>query len=366
MQVGIIGAGHWAEIAHLPSFAKCRNAKVVSICDTNFSLAKDVAKKFEIAEVNEDYHSIVDRDDIDIIDICSSADSHYEIALEAIRNEKSILCEKPLSTNYEKTRELAKLAVEKRVKTKMGFTFRYSPALREMKQRIENGFIGQPYLFNGFEQNSQFINPVTPFRWNPQKNSNTLMRGSLEEYAPHLIDLGLWLMDDITQVIGVMKNFVPSRWIRDLKKKLPINIEDATVWLAEFANGAEATFQSSFIAIGGYPGVEVRIFGSKGAMVARLVQESSAFETLSAATPDDPHFKPVKLSYKQRGKSEREWFQVYYSNLVRTFIEEVLNNKEPEGNFVDGSKVQEVEDAVHLSHLKKKWIPLPLLKNRSR
>ena len=364
--MGIIGAGHWAQVAHLPSFARCRKAKVVSICDTNLPLANKIAKKFAIADVNEDYRSIVERDDIDVVDICSSANSHYQIALEAIKKGKSIICEKPLSTDYEKARELAKLAVEKRVKTKMGFTFRYSPALREMKRRIDNGFIGQPYLFNGFEQNSQFINPLTPFRWNPGKDSSEMIRGSLEEYAPHLIDIGLWFLGDITQVIGSMKNFVPSRWIRDLKKKLPINIEDATVWLAEFANGTEATFQSSFVAIGGYPGVEVRIFGSRGAMIARLVQESSAFETLSAATPDDPHFKLVKLSYKQRGKSEREWFQVYYGNLVRAFVEEVLNNKEPEGNFVDGSKVQEIEDAVHLSHLKKEWIPLPLLKNRNR
>ena len=181
------------------------------------------------------------------------------------------------------------------MKTKMGFTFRYSPAMRKMKELIEEDFIGEPYLINGFEQNSQFIRPTTPFRWNPNENSPDIIPGSLEEYAPHLIDIALWFFGDMTKVVGNMKNFVPQRLIKDKGRMMPINIEDASIWLAEFKNGAQGTFQSSFVAVGNYPGVEVRIFGSKGAIIARLVEEGGVSESLKTATSDQPEFREIEM-----------------------------------------------------------------------
>lgn len=264
--------------------------------------------------------------------------------------------------NLDEARSLWRDAQRYKVKTKMGFTFRYSPALRRMKELVDEGFIGDPYLINGFEQNSQFIDPKTPFRWNPSEHSAKIMPGSLEEYAPHLIDIALWLFGDVEQVVGNMKNFVPERLIRDAGRRLPINIEDASVWLAEFKNGAQGTFQSSFVAVGNYPGVEVRAFGSKGAIIARLVEEAGISESLKIATPGNPEFRDVVIPERLYGTGQREnsWINLYFRNLAQAFVSEIAENREPEANFLSGVKVQEIEDAVFLSHKKREWISLPL------
>jgi predicted dehydrogenase len=363
LRVAIIGAGGWAQKAHIPSFQKCEDARIVALCDANKDLAGKVANRFHIPHVYEDYQELLEKEEIDAVDVCASAVSHFEIASEAIRRKKSVLCEKPLAQNLEQARLLQSLAEKMGVKTKMGFTYRYSPALRYFKELVDEGFVGQKYLFNGFEQNSQFIDPKTPFRWNPAEDSSKIMTGSLEEYAPHLIDIALWLMGGITSVTGRMRNFVPERLIRDLGKSLPINIEDATVWLADFEDGAMGTFQSSFIAIGGYPGMEVRLYGSKGAIIARLVEEFSVHETVSIATPDRPEFRLREIPdrfYPNGFSKQDHWIELYFGNLVRSFVREVLENKIPEAGFADGARAQEVEDAVYLSHLNEQAVKLPL------
>lgn len=356
-----MGAGHWARTAHIPSFQKCNVASVEAICDANEALAKEVAKKFEIPVVCKDYRELSSLKTVDAVDICSSAKSHFEIASRVIEIGKPVLCEKPLAMNLAEARLLWGKARRMKVKTKMGFTFRYSPALRRVKELLDEGFVGEPFLINGFEQNSQFIRPETPFRWNPS-SSEEILPGSLEEYAPHLIDIALWFYGDVKQIVGNMKNFVPKRFIRDAGKTMPINVEDASVWLAEFQSGAQGMFQSSFVAVGNYPGVEVRIYGSKGAIIARLVSEGGSNETLRVATVDEPEFRETEIpaSLYGLGRKSEPWIELYFRNLTQTFISEILEDKEPEVNFLAGVKVQEIEDAVFLSHQERRWITLPL------
>jgi predicted dehydrogenase len=363
VHVGVVGAGRWAVRAHLPAYRRCEKAELVAICDASRSLATEAAARFKIPNVCNDYHDLIDREDIDVVDVCASAVSHYPIALAAIEKGKAVLCEKPLAMSYEQALTLSERASAARVKTMMGFTFRYSPVLLRVRELLEEGFVGEPYLFNGYEQNSQFVNPATPFRWNPGRDPSRLMPGSLEEYAPHLIDISLWLLGEIKQVAGSLKNFIPVRKIRDLGKTLPINIEDTAIWLAEFRSGTQATFQSSMIAIGGYPGIEIRIFGSKGAIIARLVEERGVTETLRVATPENTAFRqvriPARLYYPGYEKRD-DWIQLYFGNLVRSFITEVAENGRPGATFEAGVNAQEVEDAVYLSHLDHAWVSLPL------
>lgn len=363
VRVGVIGTGKWAEVAHLPAFERCRNAEVVAICGHDPKRNEQLAKRFGIQDACVDHHDIVERSDIDAIDIATSTPRHFPLAMDAIESGKAILCEKPLAMTCRDAQVLCERAAARGVRTKIGFTFRYSPVIRRMKELIDEGFIGEPYLFNGFEQNSQFIDPKTPFRWNPGPDSSRLMPGSLEEYAPHLIDLGLWLMGDMKRVLGRMKNFIPERMIRDAGKMMSINTEDACVWLGEFRSGAQATFQTSFVAVGGYPGIEIRVWGSKGALIGRLTEEFGVSETLRTATPSRVEFEPADVPdrlYPSGYARNESWILIYFGNLIQNFVRELLNDREPEGSFRDGAKSQEIATAVHLSHLEERWIPLPL------
>src|SRR5258708_37068662 len=109
-----------------------------------------------------------------------------------------------------------------------------------------------------------------------------------------------WLGGEFGAVGGTMRNFVPERVVRgEGGGRQRIQVEDGTVAIVEYANGTQGLLQSSYIAIGNYPGIEIRIYGSKGGAVARLVQEFGIAETLHFATADAVDFRKIDLPISQ-------------------------------------------------------------------
>jgi hypothetical protein len=157
---------------------------------------------------------------------------------------------------------------------------------------------------------------------------------------------------------------VPERIIADTGLLTRTNIDDGDIFIGEFASGAICSVQSSFVTVGNYPGIEVRVYGSNGAAIARLVEEFGICETFKMARPDDVEFRDVEVPerYYPAGGSPREsWRTLYYANLTANFASEVLGEIDGnEGNFDDGLWVQEVINAVEISHNERRWVTLPL------
>jgi predicted dehydrogenase len=156
VRVGVLGAGTWAQAAHLPGYRRDPRCRVVAIADPQLALARDAAQRFEIPTATADHREVIDRDDIDVIDVCTPSHTHFELAWAALEAGKHVLCEKPVAYDFHDTRRAAALARSKGLKTKLGFTFRYAPSVRYMRELVAQGFVGTP-LINGYEQNSQWL-----------------------------------------------------------------------------------------------------------------------------------------------------------------------------------------------------------------
>ena len=159
-----------------------------------------------------------------------------------------------------------------------------------------------------------------------------------------------------------MKNFIPDRVIRGEPGRQRILIEDGAVALVEYANGTQGMLQTSYIAVGNYPGVEIRVYGSKGAAVARLISEFGTAETLKFATAEEVEFKPIEIgaSALPPGTTlNTPWPELYYRNLVRFFVDEILEDRPQECTFYDGAKSQEIVDAIIKAHYERRWVDLP-------
>ena len=136
------------------------------------------------------------------------------------------------------------------------------------------------------------------------------------------------------------------------------------MFIGECANGALYSMQSSYVTVGNYPGIEARIYGSAGALIARLVDEFGEIQTLRAAKPDAVEF--VRLDIPQRFfppgyRPDDPWSTAFYGNLVHNFLEEIVAGSESnQGNFAQSARVQEIINAVALSHRERRWVDLPL------
>jgi predicted dehydrogenase len=366
VRVGVLGAGRWAQMAHLPGWARDPRTALVAVCDIEPQLAKEAAAKFSIPHAATEYHDVVNRDDIDVVDVCTPSHTHFEQAMAALEAGKHVLCEKPVAFDFRETQRAAELARSQRLKTKLGFTFRYSPAMLYMKEMVDQGFCGDPYIYNAYEQNSQWIDPQTPLRQGDHEADQSRIHvSSLEGYGAPVIDIARWMVgSDLTSVVGVMRNFVPERMVRATGRMMRMNIDDGDIFIGEFANGAIGSVQTSFVTVGNYPGIEVRLYGSKGAIITRLVEEFGVAETILAATPDDVEFKELTVPdrfYPEGGSPNETWFTLFYANLIKDFLDELTTDTpRNQGNFDDGAWVQEIINAVEISHHERRWTNLPL------
>src|ERR1700734_3289525 len=193
VRVAVVGAGRWAQVAHIPGWQRDPRAEVVALADTDTAALASAAAAFSIPVVSGDYRDLLADPDIDVVDVVTGNRPHFQISWDALSAGKHVLCEKPVHTDYRKTREAAALAASRGLRTKLGFTFRYAPAVMYAKELIDTGFVGEPYIFNGFEQNSQWIDPATPLRqFDPEDDPGQVAVSSIEGYGAPIIDIMHW------------------------------------------------------------------------------------------------------------------------------------------------------------------------------
>ena len=352
VRVGVLGAGAWARGAHLPGYRRDPRCRVVAIADPELERAQAAAEEFDIATVTADSRELLDRADIDMVDVCTPSHTHFDLTWAALEAGKHVLCEKPVAYDYHDTIRARDLARRKGLNTKVGLTFRYSPAMR--------------FIFNGYEQNSQWLDPSNPLRQvDHTADQSVIQVSSLEGYGAPIIDLAhLMVGADLKEVVGTLRNFIPERMVRATNRMMPMNIDDGDIFLGEFANGALCSIQTSFVTVGNYPGIEARLYGSEGALICRLVEEAGICETLRAAKPDHVEFRELEIParcYPPGGNRNESWRTLFYANLVSSFISEILSGDPAnEGDFGDGAWIQEVINAVEHSFRERRWVSLPL------
>jgi predicted dehydrogenase len=362
--VGVIGAHAWAEKAHLPGYAACTRVRRVAICDVVRERAEAMAARFGFARVYDDHRALLADPDVEMVDVCTPTDTHLELSRDVLAAGRHVLTEKPLAHMASDAFALAREAERRGVRTKLGFTFRYSPAVRQLKQWIDDGTLGEIFHVHGFEQNSQFLDPMFPLRqYGLGEVGEELIPASVVGYGSHLVDLMRWCVGEFAAVSASMRNFISDRMVRGKQGMQRVPIDDGTVAAIEFASGAQGVLQTSFIAIGNYPGVELRVYGSKAAAIARLVVEHGIAETLHIAHADAVEFRPFvhsNAAFPPGTSVHTPWPELYYRNLVRCWADEILDDRPAECTYWDGAKAQEIVNAIVTAHRERRWVDLPL------
>ena len=392
LRVGIIGAGRWSKRAHMPGWVRSDLCDLVVICDRDEELAREAAEQFGVSEVMTDAEAMIRRDDLDVIDVCTRdehGESHEPLTALAIECGKHVLVEKPVAGDFHRVRELSDLAKAKGLKTKVGLTFRYAPAVQYMFDLVREGKIGTPWLFNGYEQNSQWLNPWYPqdkrlFKEYPTElekvgtdpDPKHIEMASLEGYGAPTIDIGLELInDDIEKVVCAMANLVKERRRYNVDDHLErINWDDADMWIGTTKKGYLFSMQTSFVTVGNYPGITAWIYGDKGALKATLIKdpETHAIQKLEYADGwADPNADADAVKYHELEVPEKywnpghqpddDWDTAFYGCLIQNFLLEIVSGGEKnEGNFEQSARVQELINAADKSHREERWVHLPL------
>ena len=153
--VGIVGLsckpGAWATLAHLPRLAKSPNYKIVAVCNSSIASTKAAIEALNLPESTKAYDTYDDLaadQDVDLYVVSTRADTHYEVAMPALKAGRNVFVEWPLAANTEQAKEMANLAREKNVKTIVGFQGRMSPSVVKVKDLIDSGALGEIHSVN--------------------------------------------------------------------------------------------------------------------------------------------------------------------------------------------------------------------------
>ena len=144
--LGIVGASAsygWGMRAHLPAFLALPEYDLAAVCTTRQETAEESAKAYGARKTYWDYREMVADPEIEVVDVCVRAPSHYEVAMAALEAGKHVFCEWPLGANSAQADEMASLAEAKGVRTMVGLQSRYAPSFQRFRQLVQEGYVGR-------------------------------------------------------------------------------------------------------------------------------------------------------------------------------------------------------------------------------
>lgn len=196
LKVGLIGSGFIANHKHLPAWQRIeRHARVMALCDVNASRAEELARKFRVPSVYPDIDQMLDKEKIDIVDVCSPPQTHAPLALRALRSGAHVLIEKPMAVNTEECDAIIATAGEARRHVCVAHSDLFYPSFAKARRLVGRGAIGE---FKGMRI---FLStPVDYITSDPQHWAHRLPGGVIGETGPHVVYLTLSFINPIRDV----------------------------------------------------------------------------------------------------------------------------------------------------------------------
>jgi predicted dehydrogenase len=258
LNIGLIGYGFMGR-AHSNAYRKVSNffdleyqPVLKAICARNADNAAAFARKWGYESVETDWRKLIERDDIDAIDICTPNNSHAEIAIAAAKAGKMILCEKPLSMDGPEGVKMVKAVEKAKVPNIVWYNYRRVPAVTMAKKLIEEGRLGKIFHYRAKFLQDWTISPELPQGGAGLWRLDVKAAGSgvTGDLLAHCIDTAVWLNGSMDSVTAMTETFIKERKHNLTGKTEKVGIDDACAFLARFKNGSLATFESTRYARG--------------------------------------------------------------------------------------------------------------------
>ena len=379
IRVGMIGAGYMVKLHSLSmrnlaalTDDKRDSFELMHLVDNNVELAEHEAKRWGWASADSDWRTVTRNPDIDLVDIATPNDSHYEMCLDAVANGKNVLCEKPLALYRQQAAEMARQAKASGKVHMVNFTYRAWPAIGHARQLIRDGKLGRIRHFEGHYFQDHNNDPSIPLHWRFQKTKAGA--GALGDVGSHIIDLARFLVGDIASVAALTDCFVKERQLPKNKAQMgKVTVDDLAAALVRFENGATGTIKASWALPGFKNDVFFEIIGDKGAMRFSWQRSNELQVFDSEDAPQISGYRTVLLGRAHPG-AEIFWFPDLGGELgvgvtaqgmgygeaftlsFRHFAKALRSGESPSPNFVDGLRCCEIIDAILESAIERRWV----------
>ncbi len=258
LNIGLVGYGfmgrtHSNAFHQAPRFFDLPFRPVLkAICARDADRAKRFASNWGYEGVESDWRKLVERKDIDLIDIASPNDTHHEIAIAAAQAGKIVMCEKPLGRNAKEAEAMVAAVESAGVANTVWYNYRRVPAVTMLKQLLDEGRLGRIFHYRAKFLQDWTISEELPQGGEGLWRLDVKVAGSgvTGDLLAHCIDTALWLNGSITEVTAMTETFIKERKHNLTGKVEPVGIDDASAVLTRFQNGSLAMFEATRYARG--------------------------------------------------------------------------------------------------------------------
>ena len=327
----------------------------------------EFAAKYGWEECETDWRKVVARDDIDLISIATPNYLHKEIAVEAAKSGKHILCEKPLANDLYEAKEMLGAVSEAGVKHCCGYSYRFTPSLALARQLVEEGRIGRIYhVFVRYAQD-WITDPDFGMVWRFDKK--IAGSGPLGDLSAHSIDATRFVTGlKFKEVTGNLQTLIKERPLDSNNPDGPkgkVTVDDVAQFLVNFEGGATGCFESTRLATGRKNYNTIEVNGEKGSIVWNFEEQNYLMFYDNTLSPKEAGFRKINVTHDVHPYNGGWWpqghgigyadsFVIEVAEFVRSIVEDMPFNPD----FEDGVKCQEVLEAIGQSAETRGWVTI--------
>jgi predicted dehydrogenase len=378
LRVGMIGYGfmgraHSNAYKRLTDFFPVQHQPVLkAVCARNHLKAKQFADNWGYERIETDWRKLVEAPDIDLIDIGSPNNTHKEIALAAAKNGKMIVCEKPLAMTVAEAEEMTAAVEAAGVPNMVWFNYRRVPAIALAKQVVDEGRIGKPFHYRATYLQDWTIAEDVPQGGAALWRIDVDVAGSgvTGDLLAHSIDTAMWLNGAITRVVAKTETFVKERVHVETGKVQPVGIDDACMFLAEFANGSMGTFESTRYARGRKNFNTFELNGADGSVYFDLEEpeylQYFEYKQLQSGKKVESHltgWRKIHTTNSEHPYMKHYWvpgtcigYEHTFLNALADFVMGIENGNPTQPDFRNATQTQKVCEAVLESARAGQWM----------
>ena len=365
---GFMGAAHSQGWRVAPRFFELPATPTMGVLvGRNADAVSAAAAKWGWAETATDWRTLLDRDDIDIIDIVTPGASHAEIAVAALEAGKHVLCEKPLANTVEEAQVMADAAAKaaaKGVYAMVGFTYRRVPAATFARDLVAAGKIGEINQVRASYLQDWLVDPGVPLSWRLRKD--VAGSGALGDIGAHAVDLAQFVTGlTLASVSGTLDTIIGERPLEGGRSGIrgtagdgvgKVTVDDLALFTGRFNTGVLGSFEATRFSTGRKNALRLEVSGTKGAISFDLEDLNSLGFYDATAPKGEQGFTKIYVTEPQHPYLSAWWpaghmlgYEHGFSHQVKDFVEAIVAAKQPSPSFADGLQVQRVLAAVETS-----------------
>ena len=338
---------------------------------------KAAAERLGWESTETSWQALVERDDVDLVDVCTPGHTHAEIVIAALEAGKHVLCEKPLANSVQEAEAMTRAAEKAAaggVRAMVGFTYRRVPAISLARQLVADGRLGTLHHVRAQYLQDWIVDPQAPLSWRLEKDKAG--SGSLGDIGAHIIDIAQFITGDtISRVSGRLRTFVEERPLPSEHSGLSgtagsgtgkVTVDDAATFLADFRGGAMGVFEATRFASGRKNAIRIEVNGSRGSLAFDFEDMNVLHFFDGTEDAGTAGFRRIMVTEAQHPYVGAWWPPGHVIGYEHGFIHQAVDlvrdiaaGTDPTPSFADGLQVQRVLAAVETSSDNDSWQEIP-------